>query len=442
MKILLKKMLMQTGSFVVGVGMIAANGVFMLTQKQPNIEHAEPIPPAADTVATETQAVYKSSATLENSAVQTISAADLPKASTYEKASLDDYRLLIKIDRKTSKKEKKKSDGSGDKFDVAYELDTTKIYDPKPDPINFTDTRDVSAEYYTVDDIISGSHVTLNARELLCRMVYSEIGDGWDEDAIKAQVVASYSYLRFNDAVGLTPTVGLKTGYSAKIENCVKAVEGQAVYYDGEIINAVYSASTAGYSTESDRIWDVYYPYLRCVVSEFDNEDPNYGLESEYTKDEVREMLSSALDITLSDDVTKWFALTDIYCGRYVGYVDIDGQVTIPARKMEEIFDLKSQAFTISYEEGVFHFKTYGWGHGVGMSQWGACYYAKHGYTYDQILRHYYLNTELGLSRESSKAVSRGEAYNTPDTPDIPEKDDNPVNTEPPQQSDSDSSQS
>jgi stage II sporulation protein D len=96
----------------------------------------------------------------------------------------------------------------------------------------------------------------------------------------------------------------------------------------------------------------------------------------------------------------------------------IDGQTTVTARVMENLFGLKSQAFTINYSDGEFVFYSFGWGHGVGMSQWGACGYAKHGYTYDQILRHYYLNTSIELSSENSKAVQRGEAYNTPQTSD------------------------
>jgi stage II sporulation protein D len=284
--------------------------------------------------------------------------------------------------------------------------------------LNFTETRSVADEYFTVDDIISGSRVTLNAHELLCEAVYSEIGSEWDEDAIKAQVVAAYSYLRFNDSIDRVPTVGLKQDYPEKIEKCVSAVEGQAVYYDNEIINAVYSASTAGYSIESERIWDVYYPYLRAVVSEFDNEDPNYGLEYEFTVDETRSILESTLGITLSDNTDNWFEMQDVYSGMYIGYVNIDGQTTVTGRNMEEMFGMQSQAFTVEISDGKVIFKSYGWGHGVGMSQWGACLYAKHGYTYDQILRHYYLNTTIGLSKESTKAVNRGKSYSTDSTTD------------------------
>ena len=76
--------------------------------------------------------------------------------------------------------------------------------------------------------------------------------------------------MRFHDECGKIPTVGLRQGYSSIIEDCVNSVSGQAVYYDGSIIDAVYSASTAGYTTESAAVWGTRYPYLLSVVSPYD----------------------------------------------------------------------------------------------------------------------------------------------------------------------------
>lgn len=405
MKHFARKLLTQVGSLTIGAGLIAANGTYMFTKNIPAITHAAPVPSSESHSYTENVGSYAVNDRTEQLSVLTMNAVELPKPSEYSKASISDYQMLLKIDRAKVKGVKGSS-----KAVEAYTLDTTKIYDPHPEPMNFKETRSVENEYFTVDDIISGNRVTMNAHELLCQAVFNEIGGDWDADAVKAQVVACYSYLRFNDSIGLVPTVGLKSNYPKRIEKCVSQVEGQAVYYDKKIINAVYSASTAGYSIESERIWEVYYPYLRAVVSEYDYEDPNYGLEYEFTEQEVRSLLEQFCSITLSDDIDKWFEMDDIYSGMYVGYVNIDGQKRITARNMQEIFGLKSQSFTVEHNDGTFLFKSFGWGHGVGMSQWGACYYAEHGYTYDQILRHYYLDTTIGLSTESRKAVKRGEA--------------------------------
>lgn len=427
MKRTTKKLLVNIISLTLGTGLIAVSGAYAFTKNKPKLTHNVPVVEAA---AENVSAVLSSNSDINAAADDDRITADsvktltsdlkLPQVSGAAKASLDDYKMTLKVDTKKTKEEIEYEN----RYDAVYEIDSTKIYDPHTEPKNFTDTRSVADEYYTVHDIISGDDYTMNAHELLCQAVYSEIGSSWDEDAIKAQAVAAYSYLRFNDSISRTPEVGLKADYPEKIEKCVSAVEGQAVYYDGEIINAVYSASTAGYSVESERIWDVYYPYLRAVVSKYDDQDPNYGLLNEYTPEQLKGILESALNIKMSDNVDNWFVLDDIYSGRYVGYITIDGQKRITARKLQDTLDLKSQAFTIKIEDGKIKIYTFGWGHGVGMSQWGACNYAANGYTYDQILRHYYLNTDIKLSDSNKKAVRRGQPYESGNSESSEDKDD------------------
>ncbi|MCR5122481.1 MAG: SpoIID/LytB domain-containing protein [Ruminococcus sp.] len=283
-------------------------------------------------------------------------------------------------------------------FDAVYPGDNTPIYDEKPERQEIKGTRSVAGESFSIYDIISGSYRTVGGHELLCQMVYNEIGSDWDDEAIKAQTVAAYSYLRFCKGIGFTAQIGMKAGYPERLENLVSSVEGQAVFYNGEIINAVYSASTAGFSVESERIWDMEYPYLRCVVSEYDCEDPYYGLETVLNKYDVKAALENVCGITLSDNAENWFRMEDIYSGRYVGYINVDGQKRITCRTLQDTFDLQSQAVRVEISGDDVIFRTFGWGHGVGMSQWGCCGYAKHGWSYDQILRHYYVGTEVKLS--------------------------------------------
>ncbi len=285
-----------------------------------------------------------------------------------------------------------------DAFDAVYASDNTTIYNEKPERQEVNGTRSVAEETFSIYDIISGSNRTVGGHELLCQIVYNEIGSDWDDEAIKAQTVAAYSHLRFCKARGITTQIGMKAGYPERLENLVSSVEGQAVFYDGDIINAVYSASTAGFSVESERMWDMAYPYLRCVVSEYDCEDPYYGLETVLNKYEVKAALENACGIVLSDNAENWFRMEDIYSGRYVGYINVDGQARITCRTLQNTFDLQSQAVRVEISGDNVIFRTFGWGHGVGMSQWGCCGYARHGWSYDQILRHYYVGTEVKLS--------------------------------------------
>lgn len=338
--------------------------------------------------------------------------------TNFKKAALSEYDMAVKAKVVKSKAAAAKKKEEVKSFIVEMPDDYTVVYECEPTPLNFYDTRDISEEFYTVYDENSGKTVTLDGRDLICRIVYNEISDSWGYEAIKAQAVAAYSYVRYHDENGLTPTVGLRSGYSSVIEECVDAVSGQAVYYDGSIIDAVYSASTAGYSTESSAVWGTAYPYLLAVVSPYDENDPHYGVEKVISKDEVKKLIESKTDIKLSDDLKKWFGIDSIYSRKYIadmtidGYTHcrIDGSMTkITGNVVASILGLKSNAFEIRYDNGNFIFKTYGWGHGVGMSQWGACFYADAGYTYDQILRHYYLDTYIALSDINEKAVKRGE---------------------------------
>ncbi len=395
-----KKKLTSAGAMLACFAVIATTGATALGDKRGSGEH-------------------NVSAGVEALAADTATAYETVQFINFRKAGIDEYDMVVVSKAPTEEtKSEEEVEKKIESFSMELPADDTKVYDPQPERTSFNATRSVVDEYYTVYDIISGETVTMNAHEMLCRIVYNEIGASWDEDAIKAQTVAAYSYLRFNDSLGLIPTVGLKPGYPTKIENCVNAVEGQCVYYNGNIINAVYSASSVGYSAESENVWGVYYPYLRAVVSAYDENDPNYGLVSEFTEQEVRDIFAEKTDIELSDDVENWFKAESRYSGKYIGKMTVDGHstcqlgdsdVTITGSTIKKLFGLKSNAFTIDYKDGVFKFTSYGYGHGVGMSQWGACFYAANGYTYDQILKHYYVNTYLGLSDVNQKAVERGE---------------------------------
>lgn len=210
------------------------------------------------------------------------------------------------------------------------------------------------------------------------------------------------------DSIGMIETVGIKRNYTPKIESCVRAVQGQVVTYNGSIANTLYSASTAGYTLPSNMAIVSSYPYLKCVRSAYDSADPNWGIKSSFSKQEVRRLLEKEYGVKLSDNVKNWFRLTDVRYGKYVFGVSIDAKKNTTGKSLQKLFKLRSNAFEISFANDRFVFRSYGWGHGVGMSQWGACMYARHGYTYDQILAHYYVNTRINISKESAKAVARG----------------------------------
>ncbi len=283
-------------------------------------------------------------------------------------------------------------------------------------------TRSIANEYYTVKSLTAGGRVSGNGFDMVCKILNGEMGPSFSEEALKAQAVAIYTYLRYCDANNLMPVVATRGNYNDKIKNAVKAVEGQVLTYNGGLVNAVFCASTAGCTTSSQSVWGGRLDYLQGVACEYDYLDPNYGVKRQFTASELKRIIERKTDIRLSNsDVENWFEIVSCTNGKYVGDIKIGGQtharvggrtVKLTGAVLRASIlgnsTLRSTAFDISYKDGIFTFTTYGYGHGVGMSQWGAHLMSTEGgYKYDQILLHYYDGSKLSCSGVNSVAEDR-----------------------------------
>lgn len=282
--------------------------------------------------------------------------------------------------------------------DVIITIDTTEYTETTVTTV-ITVGPDIStAETLTAK--YNGSVHTVDAFDLVCMIVNNEISSYFNDEAIKAQAVAAYSYVKYHNVNGLTPSVLVKSDPPQRIKDMVASVWGKCCYYNGEVAQTVYMASSSGYTASSENVWGGKIPYLTSVACPFDAEsDPNYGIRTKFSESAIRSAVEKYLGITLSDNPENWFTITEYVDGNYVSKINVDGQTTITGRKMREPilnYQLKSASFDISYSsDGYFIFTTYGWGHGVGMSQNGANILAKKGYTYDQILKYYYTGIDV-----------------------------------------------
>ena len=245
----------------------------------------------------------------------------------------------------------------------------------------------------------NGATQTVNAYDLICQIVNNEISTSFSDEAIKAQAVAAYSYVKYHNVNGLTPTVLVKGNVPQRIKDLVSEVWGVSCYYNGNVAQTVYMASSSGYTTDAKNVWGSSVPYLKSVYCPFDvGNDPNYGYQMKVSEENMRTLVEDKLGIILSNNPSNWFTVTEIVDGNYVAMVNVDGQKMITGRSMRESilnYKLKSTAFEVTYSDGYFIFTTYGYGHGVGMSQNGANILAKQGYTYEQILKHYFTGIEV-----------------------------------------------
>ncbi|MGN0637157.1 MAG: SpoIID/LytB domain-containing protein [Huintestinicola sp.] len=265
--------------------------------------------------------------------------------------------------------------------------------EPVPSETELTTTTPEGTEIVTAR--FDGSVQEINAYDLVCMIVSTEMSPSFDQEALKAQAVAAYSYVKYHNVNGLIPSVLVKHDIPDEVRQAVDAVFGKCCYYNGTPAQTVYTASSAGTTASAENVWGGNpVPYLTSVSTPFDiASDPNYGVITTFSESYIRSAFESYLGITLSDDPANWLTVTGRIDGNYVSSVNVDGQVTISGRKIRENvlkFGIKSWCFDVSYADGEFTFVTYGYGHGVGMSQNGANILAKQGYTYDQILQYYF----------------------------------------------------
>ena len=252
---------------------------------------------------------------------------------------------------------------------------------------------------------VGGARQRMNAYDLICRAVQNETNGLLAPEALKAHAVATYTMILYNNERGIAPAVILKTPVSSATEKAVAEVIGQAVYYKGQYANTVYHSTSSGKTTSSQSVWGGALPYLVPVESPYDKKAPGYKGAAAVSRKNFAKRVESVYGIELDGDPSEWITAERDAPGGYVGTVEIGGYTRsqggsfgtgiITGRSVREqllSFGIRSHCFEVRYDEegDRFLFTTYGYGHGVGMSQYGAHYMALDGYDYLEILEHYY----------------------------------------------------
>lgn len=255
-------------------------------------------------------------------------------------------------------------------------------------------------------------------RDYLVGVVASEINAAYHEEAIKAQCVAAHTMLLYskeykNDGLGgadISDSSATHQGFlnedeqkkkwgenydsnRKKIEKCVDEVIDFVILYDGKPINAVFHSISNGQTESATDVWGGEYPYLISVNSVGDKLSPAYHSEIKVSEEKFKETMREN-KAELGDTPEKWVEkITNTDTGM-VKEIIIGGK-SFKGTEIRKLFGLKSSTFTLKYEDGNFVFTVSGYGHGVGMSQYGADYMARQGFKYDEILKHYYVGAEI-----------------------------------------------
>lgn len=175
----------------------------------------------------------------------------------------------------------------------------------------------------------------------------------------------------------------------SKIKEAVNATRGQILTYEEEPITAAFFSTSNGYTENSEDYWDNELPYLRSVESPWDKDSPKYLHQETFTIEDVE----SALGIDLPNETPLYIEESRTESGR-VKELGIEGH-TYTGREIREKLNLKSSDFTIKQNNGHLVVTTEGYGHGIGMSQYGANFMAKSGKNYEDIVKHYYQGIQI-----------------------------------------------
>ncbi|TAO05668.1 MAG: SpoIID/LytB domain-containing protein [Phormidium sp. SL48-SHIP] len=229
----------------------------------------------------------------------------------------------------------------------------------------------------------------------------AEMGGNWPIEALKAQAVAARSYVLYQrDRYGNgTYDVGDNTFWqvyrgmqeeSSQTHRATDATRSQVLSHNGQVIEAVFHASSGGHTEDVEQVWDEVKPYLRGVP-DFDHDSPNYHWRESFSQWEITRRLGGV------GTVVGIFPEQQSPNGRLVTakVVGSAGTAIVDGEDLQAALGLRSSLFTVTSGGGYFTLSGRGFGHGVGMSQWGAKHLAERGYSYRQILSHYYRNTQL-----------------------------------------------
>lgn len=277
---------------------------------------------------------------------------------------------------------------------------------------------------YKVLDVSTGQVIEVSERDYVIGAVCAEMPATFEPEALKAQAVAAHTYAeRQRLRERQKPTAELcgadfsndtskYQGYFT--ENQAKQFFGEnfdmnyskisaavdevlpfiLTYRDEPIISAFHSMSS-GKTESAENAWGAAVDYLVPVDSSSDKSAPRYLDEARYTKDVLKYQLETAFPgIQLGDDFKAWLSVTDVSDSGTVLTASA-GNLTVSGNDIRLALALRSSCFDVRYEGDEAVITTRGYGHGVGMSQYGANSMAADGKTWREILEHYYPNSAV-----------------------------------------------
>jgi len=304
---------------------------------------------------------------------------------------------------------------------MANAAETESGQDNQPDQVyaDVSEPKLIKVYNLTTNDVM-----VLDFEEYLKGVVASEMPADFDTEALKAQAVTARTYTLYRlkkypdgqpehkDAPICTGTHcqvwssketliashpdGWYDSYWSKIENAVSSTNRQILTYDGKVIEPLFHSVSGGRTENSEDVFSSSVPYLKSVESPYEEEAPKLH---DSVKLSVNDFISKIKSVYGNSDITSGnlkqkISLGEVSEGGKVKTINIDGK-EISGREIRALFNLNSTNFSFVQSGNEIEIVTTGYGHGVGMSQYGADGMAGEGFNYKEILKHYYTGVDV-----------------------------------------------
>ncbi|MFA5393761.1 MAG: SpoIID/LytB domain-containing protein [Candidatus Ratteibacteria bacterium] len=270
----------------------------------------------------------------------------------------------------------------------------------------FTLTNRLSAQGIWVKLLSHGVVNQVELEEYVCGVLAGEISPSWPLEALKAMAVCARTFAankvmtNFNNYYHLTSEVSDQVYRAGFLRNesftrAVTETQGEVLTYDENLAQVNYCASSGGYTASSASVWGRDFPYLKALADPYSTEDPYNSWTLNLSFADFLRALNlygtlKNVEISKRDESNRAQEVT-------ISLPDKDYKKS--GKTLRDSLGnnrLCSTLFEVRMEDGRVVFTGHGWGHGVGLSQWGAKKMAEQGYTYDQILKFYFPGTIMG----------------------------------------------
>ena len=257
-------------------------------------------------------------------------------------------------------------------------------------------------------------------RDYLWGVTAAEMPASFGLEALKAQAVCARTYCLYQRRGDKHPEADVCTDHTCcqayltreqaavnwgeqaqvwgeKVAAAVEETDGLCVLYGGEVIDAVFFSSSPGRTSDAVAVWGTDVPYLRGVDSPEGEEVPGWRTAVQFSPQEFAQRMEEAgLPCDFSGQPEGWIQITDADPSGVVRQATVGG-VTLTGGRLRSLLGLRSACFTVEGGEAGFTFLVTGYGHNVGLSQYGANALAGEGKDFREILTWYYTGAEVGF---------------------------------------------